>query len=50
MTCMKLRLDLDDTYIRGAEIDRLAASSACRSSIALYLIAHPSQVRKRHDR
>jgi hypothetical protein len=26
MTCMKLRLDLHDTYSRGGDIDRLAAS------------------------
>jgi hypothetical protein len=50
MTCMKLRLDLHDTYSRGGDIDRLAASSACRSSIAVDLIALLSQVKPRHDR
>jgi len=40
MTCMKLRLDLYDIYNQGGDIGRLGNSRACRSSIAVSLVAH----------
>jgi|GEM_PF-4921343 len=50
MTYRKLRLDLHDTYSEAATLTALAAFGACRSSIAVFLIAQLSQERQHHDR